>query len=210
MSIIRGMLSMILGAKLTVPIGVMDSLYSELSTPSAALPNRSRFLDHDSSHSIAFSVRQAILSPPGTVNLAEFCHKKNTYTPITAAKATKVIAPRKRRGVIIQDPEEITTTITVQRKVQAKDKGNDILIEEPKPLKRQAQIKLDEEVARQLEAELNGDINWNSVIKQVKRSERLTDAVMKYQALKRKHLTEAQAKKNMVVYLKNIAGYKMD
>nr|GEV78532.1 hypothetical protein [Tanacetum cinerariifolium] len=40
--------------------------------------------------------------------------------------------------------------------------------------------------------------------------ERLTDVVMKYQALKRKPLTEAQARRNMIVYLKNIAGYKMN
>nr|GFA02076.1 hypothetical protein [Tanacetum cinerariifolium] len=93
-------------------------------------------------------------------------------TPITAAEATKVIVevhkPRKRRGVIIQDSEE-TTTVTVQPKVQAKDKGKAILIEEPKPLKRQVQIDLDEEVTRQLEAELNADINWNVMIEQVKR-----------------------------------------
>nr|GEX53115.1 hypothetical protein [Tanacetum cinerariifolium] len=100
-------------------------------------------------------------------------------TPITAAEATKVSVPRKRRGVIIQDPEETTTT-------------------------------LDEEVARQLEAELNADINWNTMIEKVKRSERLTDVVMKYQSLKRKPLTEAQARRNMIVYLKNMAGYKMD
>nr|GFA52278.1 hypothetical protein [Tanacetum cinerariifolium] len=36
--------------------------------------------------------------------------------PITVAEATKVSVPRKRRGVIIQDPEETTTTITVQPK----------------------------------------------------------------------------------------------
>nr|GEU96625.1 hypothetical protein [Tanacetum cinerariifolium] len=92
-------------------------------------------------------------------------------TPITAAEATKGIVevpkPRKRRGVIIQDPEETTTTVTVQPKVQAKDKGKAILIEEPKPLKRQVKINLDEEVARQLEAELNANINWNAVIEQV-------------------------------------------
>nr|GFC39150.1 hypothetical protein [Tanacetum cinerariifolium] len=58
-------------------------------------------------------------------------------TPITAAKATKVIFPRKKSGVIIQDPEETTTTVTLQPKVQAKDKGKAILIEEPKPFKRQ-------------------------------------------------------------------------
>nr|GEX14056.1 hypothetical protein [Tanacetum cinerariifolium] len=99
-------------------------------------------------------------------------------TLITVAEPTKVIVPRKRRGVIIQDPKE-TTTVTMQPKVQAKDKGKAILIEEPKPLKRQVQINLDEEVVRQLEVELNGDINWNVVIEQVKRSERLSDAVNK-------------------------------
>nr|GEW62192.1 uncharacterized mitochondrial protein AtMg00810-like [Tanacetum cinerariifolium] len=78
---------------------------------------------------------------------------------VTTAGATKVSVPRKRRGVIIQDPEETTTTATMQPKVQAKDKGKAILIEEPKPLKRQAQIKLDKEVVRQLEAEINADIN---------------------------------------------------
>nr|GEW48173.1 hypothetical protein [Tanacetum cinerariifolium] len=52
--------------------------------------------------------------------------------------------------------------------------------------------------------------NRNAVIEQVKRSERLTDAIMKYQALKRKPLTEAQARRNMIMYLKNMAGYKMN
>nr|GEV65121.1 hypothetical protein [Tanacetum cinerariifolium] len=76
---------------------------------------------------------------------------------------------------------------------------------------KQAQIELDEEVARQLEAELNANVDWSAVIEQVQRREKLTDAVMKYQALKRKPLTEAQAKMNMIVYLKNMeAGYKMD
>nr|GEU90464.1 hypothetical protein [Tanacetum cinerariifolium] len=46
--------------------------------------------------------------------------------------------------------------------------------------------------------------------RKVKRSERLTDAIMKYQALKRKPLIEAQSRRNMIVYLKNMAGYKMN
>nr|GEU59080.1 putative ribonuclease H-like domain-containing protein [Tanacetum cinerariifolium] len=70
-------------------------------------------------------------------------------TPITVVEATKVIVEvpkaRKRRSVIIQDPEETTTTVTMQQKVQEKDKGKAILIEEPKPLTRQVQIDLDEE-----------------------------------------------------------------
>nr|GEW00316.1 hypothetical protein [Tanacetum cinerariifolium] len=89
-------------------------------------------------------------------------------TLITVAEATKVSVPRKKRGVIIQDPKETTTTVTVQPKVQAKDKGKAILVEEPKPLKRQAQIELDEEVARQLEAKLNANVDWNAMIEQQK------------------------------------------
>nr|GFA53437.1 hypothetical protein [Tanacetum cinerariifolium] len=80
-------------------------------------------------------------------------------TLINAVEATKVSVLRKRRGVIIQDPKETTITVTVQPKFQPKDKGKALLVEEPKPLKRQAQIVLDEDVARQLEVELNANIN---------------------------------------------------
>nr|GEU69405.1 putative ribonuclease H-like domain-containing protein [Tanacetum cinerariifolium] len=59
---------------------------------------------------------------------------------VTTAGATKVSVLRKRKGVIIQDPKETTTTTTVQPKVQAKDKGKAILIKEPKPLKRRNMI----------------------------------------------------------------------
>nr|GEV73496.1 hypothetical protein [Tanacetum cinerariifolium] len=42
------------------------------------------------------------------------------------------------------------------------------------------------------------------------RSERRNNAMMRYQALKRKSLTEAQERKNMMIYLKNMAGFKMN
>nr|GEZ44255.1 hypothetical protein [Tanacetum cinerariifolium] len=50
----------------------------------------------------------------------------------------------------------------------------------------------------------------NDVIDQVKRSERQNNEVMMYQALKRKPLTEAQVRKNMTIYLKNMVGFKMN
>nr|GFC07422.1 hypothetical protein [Tanacetum cinerariifolium] len=53
-------------------------------------------------------------------------------------------------------------------------------------------------------------INWDDVIEQVKRKEKEDNAVLRYQALKRKPQTEAQARKNMMVYLKNMAGFKID
>nr|GEZ13135.1 hypothetical protein [Tanacetum cinerariifolium] len=44
----------------------------------------------------------------------------------------------------------------------------------------------------------------------VQRKEKEDNAMMRYQALKRKPQTEAQAGKNMMVYLRNMAGFKMD
>nr|GEU35779.1 hypothetical protein [Tanacetum cinerariifolium] len=135
-----------------------------------------------------------------------------TVAPITTvAQVPKASAPRKRRGVVIQDHKETAAaSVIVHSEVQSKDKGKGILIEEPKPLKRQAQIKQDKAFARQLEAELNANINWNDVIEQVKKKEKHDNEVMRYQALKRKPLTEAQARKNMMIYLKNMVRFKMD
>nr|GEZ16099.1 hypothetical protein [Tanacetum cinerariifolium] len=73
----------------------------------------------------------------------------------------------------------------------------------------QAQIDQDEAYTRELEAELNKNINGDDVIEQVKRKEKEDNAVLRYQALERKPQTEAHAKKNMMVYLKNMVGFKM-
>nr|GEV17071.1 hypothetical protein [Tanacetum cinerariifolium] len=48
------------------------------------------------------------------------------------------------------------------------------------------------------------------VIEQVQRKEKEDNVVMRYQALKRKPQIEAQARKNMMIYLRNMAGFKMD
>nr|GEX17816.1 hypothetical protein [Tanacetum cinerariifolium] len=50
----------------------------------------------------------------------------------------------------------------------------------------------------------------NDVIDQVKRKENQDNKAMRYQTLKRKPVTKAQARKNMMIYLKNMAGFKMD
>nr|GEX35088.1 retrovirus-related Pol polyprotein from transposon TNT 1-94 [Tanacetum cinerariifolium] len=147
------------------------------------------------------------------VNAAKLMTKVVTtaVTTITATPMPKASAPRRKRDVIIQDPEEASTaSLSVQSEVKSKDKGKGILVKEPKPLKRQAHIEQDEACARELEAELNVNINWNKVIEQVKRNIKQDNTVMRYQALKRKPVTEAHAKKNMMIYLKNMAGFKMD
>nr|GEU48467.1 hypothetical protein [Tanacetum cinerariifolium] len=110
-------------------------------------------------------------------------------TLITAAIiSTAPSAARRRKGVVIRDLEETTTpSIIIHSKPKSKDKGKEILVEEPKPLKKQAQIEQDEAYARELEAELNKNINWDDVIKHVQRKEKKENAV-----------------------LRNMAGFKMD
>nr|GFD13894.1 hypothetical protein [Tanacetum cinerariifolium] len=61
-----------------------------------------------------------------------------------------------------------------------------------------------------LEAELKRNIDWDKVIDHVKIKAKEDPAVKRYQALKRKPQTEAQARKNMMIYLKNVDGFKMD
>nr|GEZ76198.1 hypothetical protein [Tanacetum cinerariifolium] len=53
-----------------------------------------------------------------------------TAGAITTAEATKVSVPRRRRGTVIQDPKEITSTVVVHSKVQSKDKGKGEVNEE--------------------------------------------------------------------------------
>nr|GEX16375.1 hypothetical protein [Tanacetum cinerariifolium] len=105
---------------------------------------------------------------------------------LTAAPARVTAAPsRKRKGVVIRDlQEESTTSTIIPTETKSKDKGKGILVEEPKPLKKQQQIEQDEKYARELKAELNKNINWDEVIDHVKK----------------------KAKKDPI----NVAGFKMD
>nr|GEU60832.1 putative reverse transcriptase domain-containing protein [Tanacetum cinerariifolium] len=50
----------------------------------------------------------------------------------------------------------------------------------------------------------------DEVIDHVQRKEKEDNAVKRYQALKSKPQTKAQARKNMMIYLRNVAGFKMD
>nr|GEZ05757.1 putative ribonuclease H-like domain-containing protein [Tanacetum cinerariifolium] len=52
------------------------------------------------------------------------------------------------------------------------------------------------------------NIDWNVVAEQIQ--EKDLDNIRKYQSLKRKQISIAQARKNMIIYLKNMAGYKIE
>nr|GEV33975.1 putative reverse transcriptase domain-containing protein [Tanacetum cinerariifolium] len=108
-------------------------------------------------------------------------------------------------GVVIRDPEETATPSTIiHTEPKSKDRGKGIMVHKPKPLKKKTQIEQDEAYARELEAELNKNTDWDEMIDQVKRKEKEDNVVIRYQALKRKPQTEAQAKKNIMIYLRNM------
>nr|GEV49588.1 putative ribonuclease H-like domain-containing protein [Tanacetum cinerariifolium] len=71
---------------------------------------------------------------------------------------------------------------------------------------------LDEHIAQKLHDEEFDDkeenINRSAVAEQVQ--ERHLDSIKKYQNLKKKPVSIAQARKNMIIYLKNMVGYKME
>nr|GEU39874.1 putative ribonuclease H-like domain-containing protein [Tanacetum cinerariifolium] len=118
-------------------------------------------------------------------------------TPINVATITAApSAARSRKRVVIRDPEETATpSIVIHSEPKSKDKGKGIMVQDPKPLKKQAQIEQDEAYARELEAELNKNINWDDVIEQMQRKEKEDNAVLRALKKTSESLEEKATKK---------------
>nr|GEV21997.1 integrase, catalytic region, zinc finger, CCHC-type, peptidase aspartic, catalytic [Tanacetum cinerariifolium] len=129
--------------------------------------------------------------------------------PIAAPVKVFVPSTRIRRGVVIRDPEEESFAKT-PTETKSKDKGKGIMVEDPKPMKKKQQVELDEAYARKLYKELNQDIDWEVAIDHVKQKAKENPYVQRYQTMKKRPQTEAQARRNMMMYLKNTAGFRMD
>nr|GFA34206.1 hypothetical protein [Tanacetum cinerariifolium] len=135
---------------------------------------------------------------------------------VTAAALTVVAAyTRKRNGVIIRDPEEELSLKTPAETPKVKDKGKGILVKTLKPIKKKDQIKLDAEYARKLHEEINRDefnkdIDWDATMDHVNQKSNNPQYIKRYQGMKKRPQTESEAHKNIMIYLKNTAGYKMD
>nr|GEZ36144.1 hypothetical protein [Tanacetum cinerariifolium] len=118
--------------------------------------------------------------------------------PIPAAKpktfkiaaAAPAVSTKRRNGVVIRDPEEELHTDTLAETPIVKDKGKGILIEDPKPMKKKDQI------------------DWNAAFNHVQSKE--TQYIKRYHGFKKKPQSKSEARKNMISYLKNTEGYKME
>ncbi|GKD33291.1 hypothetical protein Tco_1248800, partial [Tanacetum coccineum] len=152
------------------------------------------------------------------------------------ATTTTAIIPTLRKGIVFQEPGTTTTTTTTissqqpsQENVQDKGKGK--MIEPEKPMKKKELIRLDEEIASKLQAEFDKEPKIEADHElaqrlQAQEQEELSDAekaTLFVQLLekRRKHFatkraeeknnkppTQAQQRKIMCTYLKNMEGKK--
>nr|GEU99488.1 uncharacterized mitochondrial protein AtMg00810-like [Tanacetum cinerariifolium] len=118
--------------------------------------------------------------------------------PIPAAKPkvlkiadAPAVSTRKRKGVVIRDPEEKLHDDTPAETPSVKDKGKEILIEDPKPIKKKDQIEMDAEYAKKLQEELEKEheeaykqIDWNAAFDHVQAKE--TQYIKRYHGFKKK------------------------
>nr|GFB93664.1 hypothetical protein [Tanacetum cinerariifolium] len=79
------------------------------------------------------------------------------------------VSTRRRKGVVIRDPEEELHIDTPAETPTVKDKGKGILIEYPKLMKKKDQVEMDAEYAKRLQEELEKghekaykQIDWNA------------------------------------------------
>ncbi|GKD35319.1 hypothetical protein Tco_1250828 [Tanacetum coccineum] len=155
-------------------------------------------------------------------------------TKVSVATTTTVIIPTPRKGIVITElgTSSPTRTIFLQQPSQAKvqDKGKGILVEPEKPLEKKDQINFDEETARKLQAKLmkRGGLQGRKMkpILQAEEQEKFTieqktTLFKELQEQRRKHFaakraedkrnkppTQAQQRKILCTYLKNIEGKK--
>nr|GEW25877.1 hypothetical protein [Tanacetum cinerariifolium] len=139
-----------------------------------------------------------------------------TSATIPAAKpsihvdAPTVVAAytRRRKGVIIRDPEEELSSRTPAETPKVKDKGKGIMVKTPKPMKKNDKIELDAKYARKLHEEINRDefnkdIDWDAAMDHVNQKSNNPQYIKRYQGMKKRPQTESEARKNMMIYLKN-------
>ncbi|GJX70752.1 hypothetical protein Tco_0307923 [Tanacetum coccineum] len=105
----------------------------------------------------------------------------------------------------VQGKEQISTDEKVAQKLNDEEMARAAAREEQE----RADFEKALELQKQLdEREETDNIDWNTVAEQL--LGRQSDTIKRYQTLKKKPVSVAQARKNMMIYLKNKAGYKLN
>nr|GEV29015.1 hypothetical protein [Tanacetum cinerariifolium] len=106
---------------------------------------------------VGVEVSAAATTP--TISMDDITLAKALATLKSAKPMVKEPSVPKAKGIVMQDPDETTirTTTTVPSQ-SSKDKGKAKMIEPEKPLKKKDKIMIDEEIARNLEAQLQAEL----------------------------------------------------
>ncbi|GJR92573.1 hypothetical protein Tco_0264747 [Tanacetum coccineum] len=105
--------------------------------------------------------------------------KKKSAKPKAVTTAATTVTPAssrpKAKGIVFHDQEEqapaSTPIVSPSQLPQAKDKGKAKMVEPEKPLKKKDQIAIDEEVARNLEAQLQAELEEEERLSRQKEEE---------------------------------------
>ncbi|GJT42078.1 hypothetical protein Tco_0941943 [Tanacetum coccineum] len=136
-----------------------------------------------------------------------------------ALKALKTLKP-KVKGIVFQELGKSTTTTTISSQ-QSQDMGKGIMIEEPvKPIKKKHQISFDEEAKIEADYQLDermktqeqeelSDAEKATLFQQLLEKRRKHFAAKRAEEQRNKPPTQAQQRKIMCTYLKNMEGKKL-
>ncbi|GJW53015.1 hypothetical protein Tco_0097100 [Tanacetum coccineum] len=97
------------------------------------------------------------------------------------------------------------TDIELARKIEGEEQAKALKLQEQEKANFEAALKIQKQLDQ--ERKEADDIDWQKIVEQVQ--ERQFSSMIRYQTLKRKPVTVAQARKNMMIYLKNMANYKL-
>nr|GFA24660.1 hypothetical protein [Tanacetum cinerariifolium] len=122
--------------------------------------------------------------------------------------AAPTVSTRKKKGVIIRDPEEELHDDTPAETLSVKYKGKGILVKDSKPMKKKDQIEMDAEYARKLQEEEESHVQAKDVQAKDVQAKGI-QYIMRYDGYKKNPQSESEARKNMIAYLKNTEGFKM-
>nr|GEV79321.1 hypothetical protein [Tanacetum cinerariifolium] len=186
--------------------------------------------DTNTSKLIVDAAKVSVVDEVNVASIATTVSSAATITTkeITLAQALvqiKTTRP-KAKGIVLQEPSEYITTTTISSK-KSQENGKAIMIEEPVKPKKKVQIMIDKETAKNLldefdeeeriarekaEKELEANIalieEWDDIQAKI-------DKIRKHFAAKaaeekrNKPPTQAQQRKTMCTYLKNVEGKKL-
>nr|GFC92225.1 hypothetical protein [Tanacetum cinerariifolium]GFC92239.1 hypothetical protein [Tanacetum cinerariifolium] len=122
--------------------------------------------------------------------------------PVVAAVSTPISTVKPKVLKIVHAAPTVSTKKRKGVTQSAKDKGKGIFVEDPKPMKKKDQISMDAEYVRKLQEEEESHAQAKDV--QAKNAPaKGIQYIRRYHGYKKKPQSESEARKNMIVYLKN-------